>query len=123
MQAMRSVVVSDEQAVQAMPGPPPRPPGRPPAEPIVIRTPPRRPRDDLEIERSDDEEDGGEIRRPPDSVPTSAAATARGTRGASHCGRQALQRLVHGVGVGESVAVSQSPCSLLGASSHRSAAA
>ena len=56
MQAIRSVVVSDEQAVEAMPGPLPRPPGRPPAEPIVIRTPPRRPRDDLEIERSDDEE-------------------------------------------------------------------
>ena len=39
------------------PGPLPKPPGRPPAEPIVIRTPPRRPRDDLEIDGSDDEEE------------------------------------------------------------------
>ena len=62
-------VQANASTVQAMPGPLPRLPGRPPAEPIVIRTPPRRPRDDLEIERSDDEEDGGEIRRPPDSVP------------------------------------------------------
>ena len=69
MQAMRSVVVSDEQAVEAAPGPLPKPPGRPPAEPIVIRTPPRRPRDDLEIDGSVDKEDGGEIRRPPDWVP------------------------------------------------------
>ena len=60
---------ANEPAVQAMPGPLPRPPGRPPAEPIVIRTPPRRPRDDLEIDGSDDEEDGGEIRRPPGWVP------------------------------------------------------
>ena len=44
-------------------GPLPRPPGRPPAEPIVIRTPPR-PREDLEIERPDDIDEGknGEIR-------------------------------------------------------------
>ena len=69
MQAMRSVVVSDEQAVEAAPGPLPKPPGRPPAEPIVIRTPPRRPRDDLEIDGSVHEEDGGEIRRPPGWVP------------------------------------------------------
>ena len=49
------------RAVEAMPG-------RPPAEPIVIRTP-ARPRDDLEIHGSVDEEDGGEIRRPPGWVP------------------------------------------------------
>ena len=69
MQAMRSVV-SDEQAVEAAPGPLPKPPSRPPAEPIVIRSPPR-PRGDLEIEQSDDEdaEDGGELRRPPGWVP------------------------------------------------------
>ena len=36
------------------PGPLPKPPGRPPAEPIIIRTPPR-PREDLEIDGSDDE--------------------------------------------------------------------
>jgi hypothetical protein len=53
----------------APPGPLPKPPGRPPAEPIVIRTPPR-PRDDPEIDRSDEgEEGGGEIRRPPGGVP------------------------------------------------------
>ena len=69
MQATRSVVVPDQQAVEAAPGPLPKPPGRPPAEPIVIRTPPRRPRDDLEIDGSVDEEDGGEIRRPPGWVP------------------------------------------------------
>jgi hypothetical protein len=46
----------------------PKPPGRPPAEPIVIRTPPR-PRDDLEIERPDGEENDEEIRRPPRWVP------------------------------------------------------
>ena len=70
MQAMGSIIGSDEPAIEAMPGPLPGPPGRPPAEPIVIRTPPR-PRDDLEIERSDDEDeaDGGEIRRPPGWVP------------------------------------------------------
>ena len=37
MQATRSVVVSDERAVEAAPGPLPKPPGRPPAEPIIIR--------------------------------------------------------------------------------------
>ena len=57
------------RAVEAMPGPLPRPPGRPPAAPIVIRTPPWRPRDDLEIDGSVDEEDGGEIRQPPSWVP------------------------------------------------------
>src|SRR3954451_15612093 len=60
---------ANEPAVQAMPGPLPRLPGRPPAEPIVIRTPPRRPRDDLEIDGSVDEEEGGEIRRQPGWVP------------------------------------------------------
>ena len=67
MPAMRSVVVSDAQAVEAAPGPLPKPPARPPAEPIIIRTPPRRPREDLEIERPDDmdEDKSGEIRRPP----------------------------------------------------------
>ena len=62
---------ANETAVQAMPGPPPRLPGRPPAEPIVIRTPPRRPHDDLEIEppEREDDYDGGEIRRPPRWVP------------------------------------------------------
>ena len=62
-------VQANASTVQAMPGPLPRTPGRPPAEPIVIRAPPRRPRDDLEIDGSDDEEDRGEIRRPPDWVP------------------------------------------------------
>jgi hypothetical protein len=50
------------------PGPLPKPPGRPPAEPIIIRTPPR-PREDLEIDGSDDDENGKEIRRPPGWVP------------------------------------------------------
>ena len=50
------------------PGPLPKPPGRPPAEPIIIRTPPR-PREDLEIDGSDDDENGSEIRRPPGWVP------------------------------------------------------
>ena len=72
MQAMRSIIGSDEPAIEAMPGPLPRPPGRPPAEPIVIRTPPRpRQRDDLEIHgpNGEDEEDGGELRRPPAWIP------------------------------------------------------
>jgi hypothetical protein len=69
MDETQTPLQADEPAVEAMPGPLPRPPGRPPAEPIVIRTPPRRPRDDLEIDGSDDEEDGGEIRRPPAWVP------------------------------------------------------
>ena len=70
MQAMRSSIVSDEPAIEAMPGPLPRPPGRPPGEPIVIRTPPG-PHDNLEIERSDDkdEADRGELRRPPGWIP------------------------------------------------------
>ena len=70
MQAMRSVVVSDAQAVEAAPGPLPKPPARPPVEPIIIRTPPR-PREGLEIERPDDmdEDKSGEIRRPPPWVP------------------------------------------------------
>ena len=55
MQAMRSSIVSDEPAIEAMPGPLPKPPRRPPAEPIIIRTPPR-PREDLEIDGSDDDE-------------------------------------------------------------------
>jgi hypothetical protein len=69
MQAMRSVVVSDQRAVEAAPGPLPKPPARPPAEPIIIRPP--RPYDELEIEIPDDEDDdrGGEIRRPPRWVP------------------------------------------------------
>ena len=84
MQAMRSIVVSDEQAVEAAPGPLPKPPGRPPAEPIVIRSPPR-PRDDMEIEQSDDEEGGwrrdqATARLGPGPA---AATTARGTRGAA----------------------------------------
>jgi hypothetical protein len=73
MQATRSVVVSDERAVEAAPGPLPKPPGRPPAEPIIIRTPPRQ-REDLEIERPDDmdEDKSSEIRRPPPWVPRRA---------------------------------------------------
>ena len=70
MQAMGSIIESDEPAIETMPGPLPRPPGRPPAEPIVIRTPPR-PRDDLEIHGpiGEDEEDGGELRRQPAWLP------------------------------------------------------
>jgi len=72
MHATRVTIVPNEPAAveAAPPGPLPKPPGRPPAEPIVIRTPPR-PRDDLEIDGSDDEdkEEGGEIRRPPGWVP------------------------------------------------------
>ena len=69
MDKAQAPIQANEPTVQAMPGPLPRPPGRPPAEPIVIRTPPPRPRDDLEIDGPDDEEDGGEIRRPPGWVP------------------------------------------------------
>ena len=71
MQTMtRSAIGSDEPAAEAAPGPLPKPPSRPPAEPIVIRTPPR-PRAGPEIDGSndEDEEDGGEIRRPPGWVP------------------------------------------------------
>ena len=75
---------ANEPAVQAMPGPLPRPPGRPPAEPIVIRTPPRRPRDDLEIDGSVDEEEWRRDQATAGLGPgPAAAATARGTRGAA----------------------------------------
>jgi hypothetical protein len=66
MDEAQAPIQANEPAVRAMPGPLPRPP---PAEPIVIRTPPRRPRDDLDIVESDDDEDGGEIRRSPRWVP------------------------------------------------------
>jgi hypothetical protein len=70
MQAVTTATVPNLLPVEAAPGPLPRPPGQPPAEPIVIRTPPRR-RGDLEIDvpHGEDEERGGEIRRPPDWVP------------------------------------------------------
>ena len=59
----------DRTVISAAPGQLPRPPGRPPAEPIIIRIPPR-PHDDLEIEMPErEDDDGGEIRRPPRWVP------------------------------------------------------
>jgi hypothetical protein len=51
-----------------MPDPLPKPPGRPPGEPIIIKNPPRPP-EVLEIDGSLDEEDGPEIKKPPEIVP------------------------------------------------------
>ena len=83
MDEAQAPIQANEPAVHAMPGPLPRPPGRPPAEPIIIRTPPRRPRDDLDIVESDDDEDGGEIRRPrwvPDPPPPAPPEQRTGSR-------------------------------------------
>jgi hypothetical protein len=82
MDETQAPIQANEPAVQAMPGSLPKPPGRPPAEPIAIRTPPPRPRDDLEIDGSVDEEDGGEIRRPPDWVPDPPPPPRPGERAA-----------------------------------------
>jgi hypothetical protein len=51
-----------------MPDPVPKAPGRPPGEPIIIRNPPRPP-EAPEIDRSEDEEDDPEIKKPPEMVP------------------------------------------------------
>jgi hypothetical protein len=53
---------------ETMPDPAPKPPGRPPGEPIIIRNPPRPP-EVPEIDRSLDEEDDPEIKKPPEGTP------------------------------------------------------
>jgi hypothetical protein len=53
---------------RTMPDPVPKPPGRPPGEPIIIRNPPR-PLEVPEIDRSPDEEDDPEIKKPSERTP------------------------------------------------------
>ena len=72
---MQAMVISTTPAVwtvrtgkQGLPDPVRRPPGNPPQEPIIIKVPPRLP-EVPEIDRSDDEVEEAEIRRPPEIVP------------------------------------------------------
>jgi hypothetical protein len=72
---MQPFVISEHSAVETettpmetSPDPVPKPPGRAPGEPIIIRNPPRPP-EAPEIDRSEDEENDPEIKKPPEIVP------------------------------------------------------
>jgi len=66
--SQRRAFGTDGDPIEAMPDPLPKPPGRPPGQPIIIREPPRPP-EAPEIDRSPDDEDDPEIRKPPEIVP------------------------------------------------------
>jgi hypothetical protein len=66
--SQRSAVWTGSALMETLPDPIPRPPARPPGEPIIIRDPPRPP-EIPEIEDPLDDEDGPEIKQPPEIVP------------------------------------------------------